>query len=110
MMMTGRIKMDKEKIVYEDKWLQIHEEKPKPKTRVFSVWSKCSGVVLGKIQWYSSWRHYCFIVTFRDMLGSEEFIFSDRCMLAIGEFMEKLNKEHSKKAKVSPSQKTGGKG
>jgi len=87
----------KNKIVYEDKWLQFHEEKPKPKTRVFSIWSKCSGIVLGQIKWYPSWRHYCFIIGYRDLLGSEEFIFSDRCMLAIGEFIEKLNKEHKKK-------------
>ena len=81
--------------IYEDKWLEIFEEEPKPKTKVFSVWSKCSDTQLGKIRWYPSWRHYCFIINFEEIeVFTKLFIFSDRCMLAIGNFTKTLNEDH----------------
>ena len=44
-------------------WLEFVEKASKPKTKVFSVMSKCSEVELGEIKWYPSWRHYCFFPT-----------------------------------------------
>ena len=61
----------------------------KPKTKVYSVISKCSDFELGIIKWYPSWRHYCFFPTM-----GEETVHSDRCLAFISEFITKLNKEH----------------
>ena len=72
--------------VYEDEWLKIFLIEKKPKTNVYSVWSKCSDCKLGEIRWYPHWRHYCLILP--------DLVFSDRCMLNIGEFTKKLNEEH----------------
>jgi len=72
-----------EELRKEDKWLEFKEEKPKPKTRVISVWSKCSNIKLGEIRWYPQWRHYCFV--------QEDKVFSDRCLLQIGLMADKLN-------------------
>lgn len=77
------------KKVYEDEWLIIDEQKPKPKTKVFGVHSKCSKCTLGWIKWHGPWRHYCF---FPD--DWKKLVFSDRCMIAIGEFITTQNKEH----------------
>jgi hypothetical protein len=76
--------------VYEDEWIKIFLIEKKPKTNVFSVWSKCSGCKLGEIRWYPKWRHYCFIVG--------DFIFSDRCMLNIGNNVLMANKKHKEKS------------
>ena len=46
---------------YENEWLEFWLIKEKPKTKVFSVRSKCSNCELGIIEWYPPWRHYCFI-------------------------------------------------
>jgi len=85
-------KMDE--VLNDNKWLIFKEEKPNKKTKVFSVWSKCSGVCLGEIKWYSAWRHYCYIIDYDKTIATEEFIYSDRCLLQISYFVEKLNKEH----------------
>ena len=74
------------KIVQEDEWLIFKEGKPKPKTRVIEVWSKCSNCKLGEIKWYPQWRHYCFFI------GDK--VYSDRCLIDMGEFILHLNEEH----------------
>ena len=73
-------------IIKEDEWLVFKEGKPKPKTRVIEVWSKCSNILLGEIKWYPQWRHYCFI---------DRNVYSDRCLLSIGEIIARLNLKHS---------------
>ena len=78
----------------ESKWLKFKEVGEKPKTRVFEVWSKCSNCILGEIKWYGRWRHYCYFVT--DCLA-DEFVYSDRCLLEISEFITKLNQEYNNK-------------
>ena len=83
-----------DEVLNDNKWLIFKEEKPNKKTKVFSVWSKCSGVCLGEIKWYSAWRHYCYIIDYDKTIATEEFIYSDRCLLQISYFVEKLNKEH----------------
>jgi len=69
-------------------WLEFREKAGKPKTKVFSVWSKSSDCELGIIKWHPAWRHYCFFPTIEF-----ETIHSDRCLLEISQFISKLNEE-----------------
>ncbi|MCJ7767422.1 hypothetical protein MUP79_03405 [Candidatus Bathyarchaeota archaeon] len=77
-------------IAYEDKFISIIAEPPKPKTKVFGVQSKCSECRLGRIYYHPHWRHYVFepISTF-----GYNTIYSDRCLIAIATFITKLNTE-----------------
>lgn len=70
------------------KWLEFVEKASKPKTKVFSVMSKCSNCELGEIKWYPRWRHYCFF----PVSGT---LHSDRCLMEISEFITNLNKKHN---------------
>lgn len=83
--------------VYEDKWLKIYLKEKKPKTKVYDVWSKCSNIILGEIKWYPQWRYYCYVIDYDKTIATEEFIYSDRCLLALSKFVENLNKEHKGK-------------
>jgi len=74
------------------KWLEFREEESKPKTKVFSVWSKCSDCELGKIKWHGAWRHYCFFPT-----TEFETMHSDRCLLEISQFITELNQKHKER-------------
>jgi len=79
-------------------YLKFVEKKSKPKTKVYSVESKCDSCELGEIKWYPAWRHYCFFPTIEFQT-----VHSDRCLQEISEFITKLNKEHKlaeKEAKV----------
>lgn len=55
----------------------------KPKTNVFNVKNKNSGIILGIIKWFSSWRQYCFFP-----MGF--MIFSSSCMKEIINFIKDL--------------------
>ena len=79
-------------------WLDFEIIEHKPKTNVHAVIAKGSRDVLGTIKWYPAWRHYCFFPTM-----NTETVHSDRCLLAISQFITKLNEEHKKPAK-KPSQ------
>lgn len=70
-------------------WLEFRERPTLPdrKTKIFNVWSKSSKNVIGTISWYPQWRHYCFF-------PEEYTVYSDRCMIRIGEFVEELNNKH----------------
>jgi len=57
--------------------------KRKTKTNVYSVRNKESGVLLGKIEWYGSWRKYCFF-------PSDDTVYDRRCMRDINNFINKL--------------------
>lgn len=81
------------RLVFENEWLKIIEEKPKPKTKVFSVWSKCDDSYLGEVHWYPKWRHYTFSPTIEYKTE-----YSDRCQIAIGNFINKVNQEHKGKS------------
>ena len=76
----------------ESKWLEFREKESKPKTKVFSVWSKCSDCGLGEIKWHPAWRHYCFFPKIEFST-----VHSDRCLLEISQFITKLNEEHKQK-------------
>ena len=73
----------------EDKWLRFEVKEHKPKTKVYSVISKCDDTELGEIKWYPAWRHYCF---FPDILFQT--VYSDRCLQSMSEFITKLNEDH----------------
>lgn len=79
----------KEKVVFEDEWLEISVVESKPKTKVFSVLSKSSACELGTIKWHPSWRHYCFFPTMEF-----DTVYSDRCLFALAEFVYQKNREH----------------
>lgn len=64
----------------------------KPKTSIFSVDNNNSGIRLGIIKWFSSWRQYCFFPT-------EETVFSQGCMKEIQDFIQNLKKERKEKLK-----------
>jgi hypothetical protein len=61
----------------------------KPKTCIYNVQAKGTGDILGTIKWYPAWRHYCFFPS-----GDAKPIFSDRCLIAIANFITKLNHDH----------------
>jgi hypothetical protein len=54
-----------------------------PKTKLFSVMSKSSGEVLGRIGWYPQWRQYVFN-------PCSETIYSAGCLKDIKDFIDKL--------------------
>ena len=76
------------------KWLEFIIKEHKPKTRVYSVWSKCGNCEVGEIKWYPSWRHYCFFPT-----TEFQTVHSDRCLQNISEFITELNETHKKRLK-----------
>ena len=65
------------------------------KTKRFAVDNTFENVYLGKILWQTSWRHYVFC-------PEPNLIFSDRCLIKIGTFVEGLNKEHKADLVVKP--------
>lgn len=60
--------------------------KQKPKTAVYDVISKNSGIVLGQIKWNALWRQYCFF-------PFAETIFNPDCLVEINKFIYKLMRE-----------------
>lgn len=55
----------------------------KPKTEVYTVNNKSSGVLLGIIKWFAPWRQYCFF-------PSETTVYSQGCLKDIENFIQKL--------------------
>lgn len=78
---------------FETKYLAFIEKEGKPKTKVFSVHSKCSDCELGEIKWFPAWRHYCFFPCI-DL----EAVYSDRCLFEISNFIKELNEARKVKA------------
>lgn len=78
-------------------WLEFREikNKPKAKTKIFKVWSKCSNCSLGIIKWYPQWRHYCYFPN--DDGYDFEYVYSDRCLVEISKFITTLNTNHKNK-------------
>lgn len=83
-----------EKPIYEDKFIIIRYVYSKPKTKVYEVISKYSECKVGLIHWYPQWRHYTYepIIEYKIEL-------SDRCLLALAEFVYRMNKEHKENKK-----------
>jgi len=82
--------------ILEDEWLLFVVQERKPKTVVYAVVSKCSMAILGHVKWFPAWRHYCFFP-----VTGVETVHSDRCLLAISQFITKLNTEHNTKRRES---------
>lgn len=70
-------------------WLDFKLIAHKTKTVVYLVISKESRFILGEIKWHPAWRHYCFFPTIETQT-----VHSDRCLLAISQFITKLNADH----------------
>ena len=70
----------------ETEWLDFVESVPnKPrKTKVISIISNSSRIVLGEIKWYGPWRQYC--VFFKNKT-----IFNMDCFDAIQDVVNELN-------------------
>lgn len=60
---------------------------PERKTKVFEVWNLQEKTRIGKILWFNHWRHYVFA-------PYSQTVFSDRCMIKIGEVVKIMNEEH----------------
>jgi hypothetical protein len=69
--------------------LSIVIKERKPKTMVYTIWSKCSDCELGEVRWHPSWRHYCFFPTL-----AFETVYSDRCLALLGAFVADCNFKH----------------
>ena len=91
-MLKSIAKGERMKKIAETEWLIFKLKEEKAKTNVYSVISKCSDDELGIIEWYPAWRHYCFFPNDNPYYSS--WVFSDRCLLNISEFITKLNEEH----------------
>jgi hypothetical protein len=65
------------------------------KTLVYDVQNTQADCSIGLVKWYGPWRHYCFF-------PETETVFSDRCLLRIGKFVEELNKKHKEKREKKP--------
>jgi hypothetical protein len=66
------------------------------KTNRFEVWNTQQDCEIGIVKWHPAWRHYCFF-------PHPDTVFSDRCLLKIGKFVEEENIRHK------TSHKHGGK-
>lgn len=78
-----------------EKDLKFEMVEQKPKTKVYHVWNAQQRSIIGWIKWNPHWRHYCFF-------PDDETVFSDRCLIKIGRFVEDLNNKH-KKAPIPPA-------
>lgn len=74
--------------VTKDLMFELIEEKPK--TKVYGVINLQQQSNIGFVKWYPSWRHYCFFPEI-------DTVYSDRCLIRIGEFVEEINKGHKDK-------------
>ena len=71
-----------------DKYIYFEMIEQKPKTQVWAVQTRTNpSERIGLVKWYGPWRHYCFF-------PEPDTIYSDRCMLRIGQFIEELNQKH----------------
>lgn len=60
----------------------------KPKTTVWAITNNKSGVLLGIIEWYPSWRQYVFV-------PKEPSCFNNECLRTTEDFITDLNKKQS---------------
>lgn len=56
-------------------------------TKIWTVITKDSNIVLGEIRWHSSWRRYCF-------LPRGDTLFEQDCLRNIADFIEAKTIEH----------------
>ena len=75
-----------------EKDLRFILSEKKAKTQVYRVLNKQQACYIGTIKWHPSWRHYVFS-------PEENTIYSDRCLIKIGEFILELNQEYRDRMK-----------
>jgi hypothetical protein len=68
------------------KWIVFSEAPPKPKTRVFEVYTKDLQGHLGIISWYAPWRRYAFD-------PSANTVYESQCLRDIAAFCDWLMAE-----------------
>ena len=90
-------------IVFKEVFHMKSDGTPKFKTKRFNVVSKIGENILGNIQWYPSWRHYCFFPNI-----DFQTVHSDRCLLSISEFITKLNIQYKGGNGLPPTSKDVG--
>jgi hypothetical protein len=67
------------------------DEQPKPKTKVWAVWTKSQPfVVLGFVKWFARWYKYAFF-------PEPEMLFEQTCLREIADFCEHQTKAHKLK-------------
>jgi hypothetical protein len=69
-----------------DEWIRFEKFE---KQMFWFVRTRKTDIAIGFIKWYPSWRHYCFFPL-------PDTVYSDRCLIAIWMFMQKLEKERKK--------------
>ena len=57
---------------------------PNPKTKVWDIKSKSSGIDLGMIKYYGNWHQYCLVIPLKD---GTELIYSIGCLQDIIDFI-----------------------
>jgi hypothetical protein len=71
------------------KWISctLVDQPPQRKTKVWTVWSLQSAFYLGRVQWFSRWRRYCFF-------PNGQAAFEQDCLRDLAEFVESETKKH----------------
>ena len=62
-------------------YIEFIEDKPNPKTKVWSVIAKKTLALLGKVKWLGCWRQYAFF-------PEPETMFEEDCLREIAAFCE----------------------
>ena len=77
----------------EYKYIRFEEITPdtKRKTKVFALMTTSNDYILGEVEWYPSWRQYCFFPT-------STTVFSPGCLDDIAHFLKQLMDERKSNA------------
>ena len=73
------------------KWINFSMVKDTGKTKVWNVWPKEDGTILGVVKWYGSWRGYAFF-------PAPNTLFEKTCLRDIADFLEQQNQLHRRPA------------
>jgi hypothetical protein len=57
------------------------------KTRIYILYEKSSGAILGGLRWFGAWRGYCFF-------PNENAVFDGGCLTQLKEWLNDLNATH----------------
>ena len=67
------------------KHLYFIEHHPKPRTKVWGVYSKHTDELLGEVKWHGPWRQYCF--------DDEKIVMAQSCLDDLSDFIKKHKKD-----------------
>lgn len=71
-------------------FLNVTEDYPKLKTKVYECRTLFSNNYLGTVKWFGRWRQYC-------IFFDNSTIFNSICLEDVVDFLKQLNKEHKEK-------------